>query len=44
MTLKPSYTRARKLQGRAEPVKVMMTGNGLIYETAIALLVVNCQE
>ena len=44
MTLKTGGTRARKLQGRVEPVKVLITGNGLICETAIALFAVNCQE
>ena len=37
-------TRARKLQGRVEPVKVVMSGNGLIYDTGIALFALDCQE
>ena len=44
MTYKALGTRARKLQGRVEPVKVMMSGNGLVYETAFALFALDCQE
>ena len=44
MTYKGYDTRARKLQGRVEPVKVEVSGNGLIYDIAIALLALGCQE
>ena len=44
MTYNGCGTRARKLQGRVEPVKVVMSGNGLIYDTAIALFALDCQE
>ena len=44
MTYKGHGTRARKLQGRVEPVKVVMSGTGLISETAIALFALDCQE
>jgi len=44
MTYKEYGTRARKLQGRVEPVKVVMSGNGLICDTAIALFALDCQE
>ena len=42
--IKAFRTRARKLQGRVEPVKVVLFGNGLIYETALALFTADCQE
>jgi len=44
MTYRGHGTRARKLQGREEPVKVVMSGNGLICVTAIALFALDCQE
>ena len=44
MTYKGHCTRARKLQGRVEPVKVVVSGNDLICETAIALFALDCQE
>ena len=44
MTYKGYVTRARKLQERVEPVKVVMSGDGLVNKTALALFALDCQE